>query len=97
MGRDNGVLGVFDLKTGEELYKRRIPGRFTASPVAADGRIYYTNEDGGVLVIAAGREFEVLAESELGASTLASPAPPLFSTNLHSAALASRPKTRFDI
>lgn len=74
MCRNNGVLTVYDLKTGEELYKKRIPGPFTASPVAADGRIYFTNENGDVMAIKAGREFEILAKSELGASTLATPA-----------------------
>lgn len=74
MGRDNGVLTAFDLETGEELYRRRLQGRYTASPVAADGRIYFTNESGDVVVIAAEREFRVLAQSELDAPTLATPA-----------------------
>jgi hypothetical protein len=49
-------------------------GSFTASLVAADGRVYFTSEEGEVVVIAAGREPRVPARSELGAPALATPA-----------------------
>jgi outer membrane protein assembly factor BamB len=75
--RDNGVLSVFDLATGERKYQHRLAdGKtgFTASAVASDGRLYYTSEEGGVLVIKAGPAFEQLAENQLGEVAMATPA-----------------------
>ncbi|MEM8933656.1 MAG: PQQ-binding-like beta-propeller repeat protein, partial [Acidobacteriota bacterium] len=72
--RDHGVLTAYDPVTGEQLYRQRLRGRFTASPVAADGRIYFTAEDGDVTVVQAGRTFRVLARSTLDATSLATPA-----------------------
>jgi len=68
--KNNGVLTAYDARSGEQLYRKRLDGRFTASPVAADGRIYFTSEGGDVIVIEGDREFR----SELGAPTLATPA-----------------------
>lgn len=74
--RDNGVLGVYDARDGEEAYRVRLGpgGAFTASPVAADGKVYFTGEDGDVFVVAAGPEYELLATNDLGEVILASPA-----------------------
>ena len=74
--RDNGVLYAHNPVTGEEVYggKRLKPGTYSSSPVIADGRIYYTNEDGVTTVIKQGPEFEILAENSLNDYTLASPA-----------------------
>ncbi len=72
-----GVLTVFDARTGERAYKRRIGergGAYTASPVAADGRIYLTSEDGDIFVIRAGAAYELLAVNPMGAVCLATPA-----------------------
>jgi outer membrane protein assembly factor BamB len=73
----NGVLSVYDAKTGERRYQERLGGgtsAFTASPVAANGKVYLANEDGQVLVLKAGPTFEVLATNEMGAPVLATPA-----------------------
>lgn len=73
----NGVLLAFDPRTGERLYQERVGGgttAFTASPVAADGKIYITSEEGDVFVIKAGRTFQVLATNPLGDIGMASPA-----------------------
>ena len=54
---NNGVFDAYDLKTGEEVYRQRLPAvgnGFSASPVAADGKIYLSNEDGDIIVVAAG-------------------------------------------
>ena len=54
---NNGVLDAYNLKTGQEVYRQRLPNvgsGFSASPVAADGKIYLSNEDGEMLVIRAG-------------------------------------------
>ena len=75
--RDNGVLSVYDAKTGERKYQQRLAdGKtgFTASAVAADGKVYYTSEEGGVYVIKAGPVFELLAENSLGEVAMATPA-----------------------
>ena len=72
--RDNGVLTVYDPTTGEQIYRERLRGRYTASPVAADGRIYFTAEDGDVTVVQAGRALRVLAKNELDSASLATPA-----------------------
>ena len=74
---NNGLLDAYDLKTGEEIYRQRLPlvgSGFSASPVAADGRIYLSNEDGEMLVIAAGRKFAHLATSSMGELLMATPA-----------------------
>jgi outer membrane protein assembly factor BamB len=52
----NGVFDAYDLQTGEEIYRERLPevgSGFSASPIAADGKIYLVNEDGQVIVVAA--------------------------------------------
>ena len=51
---NNGVFDAYDLKTGEEVYRQRLDpvgSGFSASPVAADGKIYLSNEDGEMLVV----------------------------------------------
>ena len=73
----NGVLSVYDARTGERKYQERLAGgtsAFTASPVAANGKVYLANEDGQVLVLKAGPTFEVLATNDMGAAVLATPA-----------------------
>ena len=50
---NNGLFDAYDLQTGEEIYRQRLPvvgSGFSASPVAADGKIYLSNEDGEILV-----------------------------------------------
>jgi len=74
---NNGLLDAYDLKTGEEVYRQRLPlvgSGFSASPVAADGKIYLSNEDGEMLVIAAGAKFAHLATNSMGELLMASPA-----------------------
>src|SRR5207244_1219242 len=54
---NSGLFDAYNLKTGEEVYRQRLPlvgSGFSASPVAADGKIYLSNEDGEMLVIEAG-------------------------------------------
>jgi outer membrane protein assembly factor BamB len=71
----NGGLTVYDAKTGEQKFQQRIaPSAFTASPVAADGKIYVANEDGRVFVLKPGPAFELLAENDMGEPVLATPA-----------------------
>jgi outer membrane protein assembly factor BamB len=71
---DNGVLRCLDGTTGKELYRERLGGDCNSSPIASDGRIYVSNNDGRTFVVAAGREFKLLATNELNERITASPA-----------------------
>jgi outer membrane protein assembly factor BamB len=74
---NNGVFDAYDLKTGAEIYRQRLPyvgSGYSASPIAADGRIYLSSEDGEMLVVSAGREFRHLATNSLGELLMATPA-----------------------
>ena len=74
---DNGILTVFDSKTGKEIYKARAGGSgntFSASPWAADGKIYLLSEDGHTFVIEAGDTYKELAKNSLEEMSFASPA-----------------------
>jgi outer membrane protein assembly factor BamB len=74
---NNGVLDAYDVATGEEIYRQRLPqigSGFSASPVAADGKLYVTNEDGQVMVIAAGRTFRHIATNSIPETLMATPA-----------------------
>ena len=74
--RDNGVLSCFDAESGRLHYRQRLSSGtgFTASPVAAGGRVYFTSETGEVHVVAAGTELEILAVNPLGETAMATPA-----------------------
>ena len=72
-----GLFDAYRPSTGEEVYRQRIEhggSGFSASPVAADGRIYLSSEDGDVFVIRAGRTFELLAKNPMGEPLMATPA-----------------------
>jgi outer membrane protein assembly factor BamB len=73
---DAGVVTCYEATTGKQIYMKRLPGggAHTASPVAADGKLYFTGELGRVHVVKAGSEFSVLAENDLGETCLATPA-----------------------
>ncbi len=74
---NGGILDAYDLETGEEIYRSRVPhlgSGFSSSPVAADGKIYLSNEDGDMVVLAAGREFGHLATNPMGELIMATPA-----------------------
>ena len=74
---NNGTFDAYNLKTGEELYRQRTPvigSGFSASPVAADGKIYLSNEDGEIIVVAAGQKFSHIATNTMGELLMATPA-----------------------
>lgn len=71
---DNGALVCLDGKTGEELYRKRLGSACNSSPIAGDGRIYASDNDGTTFVIKAGKEFELLHTNPLGERISASPA-----------------------
>jgi outer membrane protein assembly factor BamB len=69
---DNGIATCIDAKTGEELWRARVGGNHSASPVYAGGRIYFLNEEGESVVIAPGRKLNHLATNQIDGPTLAS-------------------------
>src|SRR5947209_6566790 len=74
---NNGVLSANDVRTGQRLYQERLgrtSGSFSASPVAADGKIYLASEDGDVFVVKAGPTYELLATNSMGEALMATPA-----------------------
>ena len=71
---DNGVATCWEAVTGKVVWSERIGGHYSASPLAAAGRIYLLSEEGKTTVLATGREFKKLAENQLGDGFMASPA-----------------------
>jgi outer membrane protein assembly factor BamB len=72
----NGILTAYDATSGERLYRARVGGggAFSASPVAADGRLYLASEDGDVFVVQAGPQYVELARNRMDEVIMASPA-----------------------
>ncbi|HTS28719.1 MAG TPA: PQQ-binding-like beta-propeller repeat protein [Bryobacteraceae bacterium] len=72
-----GILDCYDFQTGREIYRQRIPHQgsgFSASPVASDGRIYLSSEDGDIFVVSAGEQFALLGTNSMGEPIMATPA-----------------------
>lgn len=74
MVSDTGAITCLDAVTGAEIWKEHVKGRFAASPLYADGRIYCFSKEGKTIVLKAGRKFELLATNTLDAGFMASPA-----------------------
>jgi outer membrane protein assembly factor BamB len=74
MVNDVGIATAVEAKTGEIVWQSRVGGTFSASPIAAAGRIYLFDEDGKTTVLEAGREFKVLAQNQLDNGFMSSPA-----------------------
>jgi outer membrane protein assembly factor BamB len=71
---DKGIGMCVDVVSGEEIWKERVGGAFSASPLSADGRIYFFDQEGKTTVIAPGEEYKKLAENKLDGGFMASPA-----------------------
>ncbi len=71
---DNGVLVCLDGKTGHELYRERLGAASNSSPVASDGHIFVSDNEGKTYVVQASREFKLLATNSLGERITGSPA-----------------------
>jgi outer membrane protein assembly factor BamB len=74
---DNGILSAYQIADGTRVYQQRLSpgaGGFSASPIAAAGRIYLTSEDGQIFVVRAGRTFELLASNDMNEVCMATPA-----------------------
>jgi len=74
---DRGILTCLDAKTGAVKYEGGripIPATFTASPVAFDGKILLTSEDGDTFIVKAGPKHEIIGTNSVGEPVYASPA-----------------------
>jgi outer membrane protein assembly factor BamB len=71
---DNGVAQCLDARTGQVHWRQRLPGQYRASPIAADGRVYFLNDAGKCTIVAAAAAYRKLAENDLADETIASPA-----------------------
>lgn len=72
---DDGVASCLDAKTGEERWSKRLGGKFSASPLYADGKIYFCGDDNHTTtVVRAAAEYDELAANELADGFMASPA-----------------------
>jgi outer membrane protein assembly factor BamB len=74
---NQGVLTCWDAKTGAQVYQQRVGeqgGAYSASPVAADGKLYLAMEDGEVNVVKAGPEYQLVAKNPIGEVLMATPA-----------------------
>jgi outer membrane protein assembly factor BamB len=73
---NNGILRAYHVATGEQVYQVRVGqgGSYTASPVAADGKLFLASEDGDVAVVKAGPKFELLSVNRMGEVVMATPA-----------------------
>jgi outer membrane protein assembly factor BamB len=74
MASDVGVVTAVDASTGAKVWQERVEGIFTASPVAADGKVYFVSETGETIVLQAGRPPSVLARNSVGERSAATPA-----------------------
>jgi outer membrane protein assembly factor BamB len=75
--KNQGILNCYDLRSGELKYEQRLPGvtsGFSASPVAADGKLYLPSEDGDIFVVKAGPKYELIGTNPMGQPLMATPA-----------------------
>jgi outer membrane protein assembly factor BamB len=72
---DGGFANCFKADDGERVWRERLGGgKYSASPVAGDGKVYFASESGRVTVVRAGPKFEVLARNDVNEPVVASPA-----------------------
>jgi len=71
---DSGIVTCLEAKTGREVWKERVGGNYSASPVYADGRLYLFSEEGKTTVLKPGRAFEPLVVNQLNGGFMASAA-----------------------
>lgn len=72
MVSDRGVATCLDARSGQVHWTERVDGNYSASPLFAEGSIYFQNEEGGGTVIEAGTRFQRLSRNDLGERSLAS-------------------------
>ncbi|HEX5105293.1 MAG TPA: PQQ-binding-like beta-propeller repeat protein [Pirellulaceae bacterium] len=71
---DDGIARCFDAASGNLQWKERLKGKYKASPIAAEGRIFFLNTEGLCTIVSASQRFDKLVENQLEDETIASPA-----------------------
>jgi outer membrane protein assembly factor BamB len=74
---NQGLLDAYELTTGREIYRERLPHHgsgFSSSPVASDGRLFLSSEDGDIFVVRGGPTFALVATNSMGEPIMATPA-----------------------
>lgn len=71
---DRGIVVCLDPASGREIWKERVGGNFSGSPICIDSRLYCISESGDVVVVAAREKFELLGKTSLGGPSYATPA-----------------------
>lgn len=71
---EQGMVSCLEAKTGKSIWTERLKGKFSSSPLHAEGRLYFLSEDGPTFVVAADRAFQLLATNALDDGCMASPA-----------------------
>jgi outer membrane protein assembly factor BamB len=71
---DGGIATCVEAKTGVDVWRERVGGNYSASPIYADGNIYFCSEEGKVTVVKAARQFTKVSENTLPDGFMASPA-----------------------
>jgi outer membrane protein assembly factor BamB len=71
---DTGILSCLDGADGKLIWQTRLPSNFSASPIEAGGLLYFPGETGVTFVVRAGDRLDLVAQNDLGAPILASPA-----------------------
>jgi len=74
MVSDSGMASCLDAKTGKEVWKQHLAGEFSASPIFAEGRIYFFDRKGLATVIEPGAAYKEVARNQLDDGFMASPA-----------------------
>ncbi len=74
MVTNNGIARAMDVHTGRLYWKQRLRGGYYASPLAAEGRVYFLNREGLTTVVSASSRFDRLTTSQLDDQTIATPA-----------------------
>jgi len=70
---DDGMVTCLEAETGNQVWRERIGGNYSASPIAADGRVYFFNQQGKTTVLKPGRTCEIVATNLLETGLMASP------------------------
>ena len=71
---DTGVASCLDAQRGTLHWRERLGGNYAASPILADGRIYFFSREGKTVVLQPGRTYNPVAQSQLEATVIATPA-----------------------
>jgi outer membrane protein assembly factor BamB len=68
------ILMCIDASTGEEIWSTHVNSKYDASPIYVNGNIWFFSEKGEVLVIRAGRKYEIVAQNQMDSGIWATPA-----------------------